>query len=275
MRTAPKIVIGVAAVAAIVALVAFRGSENTEAVPVARPSAAPLAKTPEALRDAVRAAFENRSVPDWLASVELDKVSQTEIDLLDRTLRQMFSVKPALVSLEVEALPADFDPAQVAAGRRYALTLKPEGVLRLVFRAVNADNVLLLPYGKSGDGYRLATLHGESLGWKGPDDRAFFVKVKHTGAPGDIVVVIRYNASGVDLVKRVGGLTPNITFPAQYVDSVEVVRKDDSTGSTILDISCQGTGDANDVKSVYVSPTLDKPGTILFERKKPDAGKAH
>ena len=128
-------------------------------------------------------------------------------------------------------------------------------------------NELALPYGKVQDGFKLGTLHGENLAWKGPEDRAFHIRVKHTGAPEDIVIRVKYNASGVDLEKRVSGRTPDIVVPAQFVDSVEVERTGDTPGETTLDISCQGVGDVNELKSVYASEKLTKAGTITFKRK--------
>lgn len=240
---------------------------------VAAPVVRAAASSPEALLAAVKTAFEARSVPDWIANVETGPLTAQESDILDRTLRGVYSVKPTVESIDLAPLPEDFDNVLVGGGRRYTLTLKAEGVIRLAFRTGPHVQTLLLPYGKAGAGYKLGTLHGESLGWKGPDDRSFFVKVRHTGSPDDISILVKYNASGVDLVKRVSGKTPNITVPAQYVDTVTVERKADSAGTTELAISCQGSDDSNDVKSVYSSPTLEKGGTIAFERKKPDAAK--
>lgn len=246
---------------------------------VAAIAAAPFASaesastaTPEALRDAVKSAFEARSVSEWKKNIGGTPLSEADILILDQTLTQLFAAKPVVESVEVGELVDGFDPVLVAGGRKYVMTLAPVGVINLKFRIGGKSNSIALPYGKVADGYKLGTLSGEKINWKGPEDRAFHLAVNHTGAPGDITVTIKYNASGIDLEKRVSGRTSRLVIPAQYIDSVEVVRSG-GPGETSLDIASAGVGDANDRVKVYSSEKLRKAGTISFHRKAPAAVK--
>lgn len=224
--------------------------------------------TPEALRDAVKAAFEARSVSAWMANVGGTPLKEMDILNLDRTLAQLFAARPVVESVELGELVDGFDPVLVGGGRKYTMTLTPIGVINLKFSIGGKSKSIALPYGKVDGVYKLGTLSSEKIAWRGPEDRAYYITVTHTGEPGDIAVTVKYNASGVDLVKRTGGRTSRIIIPAQYVDSVEIVRAD-GPGETSLDIACDGVGDANTRVKVYSSEKLRKAGTITFRRKPP------
>jgi hypothetical protein len=240
---------------------------------VAAPFASASTATPEALRDAVKSAFEARSVSEWKKNIGGTPLNEADILILDQTLTQLFSAKPVVESVEVGELVDGFDPVLVAGGRKYVMTLTPVGVINLKFRIGGKSNSIALPYGKVADGYKLGTLSGEKIVWKGPEDRAFYLAVDHTGAPGDITVIVKYNASGVDLEKRVSGRTSRLVIPAQHIDSVEVVRTG-GPGETSLEITSAGVGDANARVKVYASEKLRKAGTITFRRKAPEVGAA-
>lgn len=237
---------------------------------VATAHAAP-ATSPEALRDAVKAAFESGSVEQWKANVETGPMSESDHAVFDQTLRRVFSSRPVIESLELGELPADgIDSVLVGGGRKYTLTLTPTGVINLKFRSGKNVNEIALPYAKTAAGvYKLSTLHGENLDWKGDPDRSYFVTVKNTGDAA-VTVRVKYNASGVDIDKTYAGVkVKKIELPAQYVSSVEVIRAGDAAGDTTLNIACQGIGDSNELKQVYSSEKLSRAGTILFTRKLP------
>lgn len=228
------------------------------------------ATTPEALRDAVKSAFESGSVEQWKSNVEVGALTPSDHLVLDGTLRRIFASKPVLEKIELGELPEEgIDSVLIGGGRKYRLTLVPTGVINLRFRSGKASNEIALPYAKTASGeYKLATLHAENLDWKGQPDRSYFVTVKNTG-DDTVTVRVRYNASGVDVEKtsKVGKVR-KLELPAQYVESVEVIRTGDKPGDTTLNIACQGVGDAADLKPIYTSEKLSRAGTILFTRPK-------
>lgn len=237
---------------------------------VATAHAAP-ATSPEALRDAVKAAFESGSLERWKSNVETGPMSESDHAVFDQTLRRVFASRPVIESLELGELPADgIDSVLIGGGRKYTLTLTPTGVINLRFRSGKNVNEIALPYAKNAAGvYKLSTLHAENLNWKGDADRSYFVTVKNTG-DATVTVRVKYNASGVDIEKTFTGVTAKkIELPAQYVSSVEVIRTGEAAGDTTLHIACQGIGDSNELKQVYSSEKLSRAGTILFTRKPP------
>lgn len=226
--------------------------------------------SPEALAASVKAAFESRRVEAWRANVVLSGVSAEDRAVLDSTLGKIFAVKPDVRGVTVDTLPDGFDRVQVAAGRKYTLTVTPVGVIRLRFAAGKSETEIALPYGRVGDGFMLGTLRSEKLNWTGPADEPFVVEIRHTGDVEGIGALIRYNASGVALEKRVSGRTRRVIVAAQRIDSVEVERTGDE-GETSLEITHRVNGAP---AVLYRSESLKQPGKIHFERDKdtPAAG---
>lgn len=228
-------------------------------------------ETPEALRDAVRKAFEARSVDAWIANIGGAPLGEADRIVLEGTLKRIFEASPVFESAELVDLPDELEPLLVAGGRKYMMTLTPEGAILLKFRIGKRSTEIALPYGRFEGGYKLATLRGENLNWRGPEDREYTLDIRHSGEPSDIGVVVHYNASGVDLVKRVRGKVTKLVLPAQYIERVELERTG-GKGVTSFEISCIGTGDANARVKVFTSENLHRAGSLKFEiKRKPGA----
>lgn len=159
---------------------------------------------PAALAAAVNAALLARDPAALVALVHTDGLSAQDLKDAQPGLAGLIppeDAEPAVVS--IDRLPDGIDLAapRIASGKRIELSGSPAGLVRVAYKQGRSSIVSTIPYVLSPTGCLLAGTRVTDLGWTGPHDRQLGFTFAEDYPPTPCAITIRYNASGVDLVK--------------------------------------------------------------------------
>ncbi len=162
----------------------------------------PIPSTPQELAAAVDRAIKASDVDGLVALTHTEGLSLEDRQAAHAGLAGLIPAEGE-ATVSVDRLPdiVDISRPNVYNGRKIELSAKPLGVIRVASRQGRASVEATIPYVQAGGGYLLAGRRTTDLGWKGPPDRQLGFTFAEDFPRGDWKIVIKFNASGVELVE--------------------------------------------------------------------------
>ena len=219
---------------------------------VLSPSAIADTTTADGFLAEIRTAIAEKSAPKLnalRAPAEASESADAEHKHFEEVL---FGEKIEDVSLQ--PLPPDFMPVKVLLGQRLEFDHPPAGDVKVKAKGTQ----VVTPYAIIGGHYFLVSPKSVDIGWTGPADRYFSVRVGGKGQ-NDVQIRVKWNASGVSQEMTHPGCA-TLYVLGQYLDEVDVTsNKDDS------DIQVTITDDDRK-ETIFTSQRLSGKGTIRFRK---------
>lgn len=180
----------------------------------------------DALVAEVRAAMEAKDAAKLEALTHTAGMNDVELARLRASLAASVGGDPVE---KVDAAPLDPDDPEefIYEGRRYSLTAKPAGMVRVWRKVVGGGTFTEGTYhGVVNGEHRLLGYKSQDLGWKGPEDRLIGFTISSYQQADLRSIRARYNASGVDFERTTKAAS--LVSRAQRLDEVSFESASDA-----------------------------------------------
>ena len=218
------------------------------------------ADTPEEFLATYRTALEQKDKNKLLSLYYTNGCSEFDLNGLKEMEPINHFYNGKLTNVIYEPIPKDYNPVQIADGKKYEPNHAVEGVIKF-FYVTQPENAQSAHY-SGGDGYaviddvhRLITAKTTDLGWKGPKDQQLNYMLSGRGAD-KCMIQYKWNVSGVE--QESTSASSGIVIIGQFFESIKVTSEAEDT-DVVLTIHENG-------KEIYISQPLKGKGTLEYKR---------